>query len=237
MKKPSPSKSPSSHGSKTAKPSASRRNFIVGGAGVVAVGAGVAWYALRQDGGPFSRGAGSYEIAEQALSPRVLGDPEAKVHVAEYFSMTCGHCARFHTNTFPEIKQKLIDPGHIRFEMRPFPLDGAALAAHAIARSVPESRYFAVVDLMLDRQSQWAGSARPVEALRRLVRVAGVSAEAFDDATQDRELLENIVAVREAANGRWGVNSTPSFIIDDRRLVSGSVGYEEFLGQIGGIDA
>ena len=67
------------------------------------------------------------------------------MQVAEYYSMTCGHCAAFHNNIFPTVKSKLIDTGIVRFEMRPFPLDGLALRAHALVRSVPQKKFFPLV--------------------------------------------------------------------------------------------
>ena len=74
------------------------------------------------------------DMLENALSPRVIGNADAPIHVAEYYSMTCGHCADFHNNTYPKVKAKLIDEGIVRFELRPFPLDGLALRAHALTR-------------------------------------------------------------------------------------------------------
>ena len=68
-----------------------------------------------------------FEVStKRAEEVRFLGKPDAAVLVAEYFSMTCGHCGRFHRDTFPQVKKDLIDTGLIRFEMHPFPLDGLA---------------------------------------------------------------------------------------------------------------
>ena len=57
------------------------------------------------------------DMLENALSPRVIGNADAPIHVAEYYSMTCGHCADFHNNTYPKVKAKLIDEGIVRFEL------------------------------------------------------------------------------------------------------------------------
>ena len=48
---------------------------------------------------------------KRAEEVRFLGKPDAAVRVAEYFSMTCGHCSRFHRDTFPQVKKDLIDTG------------------------------------------------------------------------------------------------------------------------------
>ena len=61
---------------------------------------------------PFSAQAKFDILPERARETRFLGNADAAVTVAEYFSMTCGHCGNFHRNTFPEIKEKLINSIH-----------------------------------------------------------------------------------------------------------------------------
>ena len=106
------------------------------------------------------------DMLEKALSPRVIGNADAPIHVAEYYSMTCGHCADFHNNTYPKVKAKLIDEGIVRFELRPFPLDGLALRAHALVRAVPETKFFPLVKMLLAKQPVWARAADPVAELQ-----------------------------------------------------------------------
>ena len=64
----------------------------------------------------------------QAKAPEVMemtmGNPDAKVTVTEYASFTCPHCARFHENTFPQLKENYIDTGRVKYILRPFPFDG-----------------------------------------------------------------------------------------------------------------
>ena len=125
------------------KPVVSRRTFVATGASVAALSF-AGRHAIASD-----------NLLEHALSPRTIGREDAPIHVAEYYSMTCGHCANFHKDTFPKVKAKLIDEGIVRFEMRPFPLDGLALRAHALVRAVPESKFFALVKMLLEKQPVW----------------------------------------------------------------------------------
>jgi len=37
------------------------------------------------------------------------GSEDATVTIVEYASMTCPHCARFHDNVYPQLKEKYID--------------------------------------------------------------------------------------------------------------------------------
>ena len=63
---------------------------------------------------------------EGPLGDVVQGKADAPVTIIEYASMTCGHCANFHNNTYPELKKKYIDTGKVRYILREFPLDPLA---------------------------------------------------------------------------------------------------------------
>ena len=168
------------------------------------------------------------EFLEKALSPRTIGQEDAPIHVAEYYSMTCGHCADFHNNTFPKVKAKLIDEGIVRFEMRPFPLDGLALRAHALVRAVPETKFFPLVKMLLAKQPVWARADDPVGELQKMARLAGVSAEDFNAIMQNRQLLEGLVSQRQQGIDRWKISSTPSFVVNNDTTLAGNMSYEEF---------
>ena len=197
-------------------PLLSRRTFVAAGASAAAISL-TSRHAIADD-----------DLLERALSPRMIGHEDAPIQVAEYYSMTCGHCADFHNNTFPKVKAKLIDEGIVRFEMRPFPLDGLALRAHALVRAVPESKFFALVKMLLAKQPVWVRAADPVAELQKMARLAGVSTETFNEIMRNRPLLEGIVEQRQQGIDRWKISSTPSFIVNDDLTIAGNKDYEEF---------
>ena len=57
------------------------------------------------------------------------GDKNAKITIITYESLTCGHCANFHKDVYPQLKEEFIDTGLVKIEFRNFPLDMAALNA------------------------------------------------------------------------------------------------------------
>ncbi len=170
--------------------------------------------------------------AERAAEIRFLGKADAAVTVAEYFSMTCGHCGRFHRNTFPQVKTDLIDTGLIRFEMHPFPLDGLALRAHALCRALPTDSYFKMVDVLLDKQESWIGAADPVAELKKFAKFAGISSGAFDEIMLNRSYLEAIVQIRQDAVSQHQISSTPSFVVNGDKAFSGALSFDEFLAEL-----
>lgn len=201
-------------------PAIPRRRFVAMGAGATAMLA-VTPQALASD-----------DLIEHALSPRVIGNDDAPIRVAEYYSMTCGHCADFHNNTFPKVKAKLIDEGVVRFEMHPFPLDGLALRAHALVRAVPKTKFFPLVKMLLAKQPVWVRAADPVAELQKMARLAGVSADEFNGIMRNRPLLEGIVDLRQKGMDDWKISSTPSFVVNDDLTISGNRDYEEFAEEL-----
>ena len=172
------------------------------------------------------------DIIAHIRAPRLLGRDGAPIQVIEFFSMTCSHCASFHADTFPEIKTRLIDEGLVRFEMRAFPLDGLALRAHAMARTVSSKKYYPLVNILLEKQTSWASAADPIDALRKLGRLVGISGAEFDATMRNRPLLESIVQMRQDALRDFDLKSTPSFVINNETIISGSLSFEEFAEKI-----
>ena len=170
-------------------------------------------------------------------SPRVLGKDGAPIKVIELFSMTCSHCASFHNNTFPDVKKRLIDTGMVRFEMQPFPLDQIALRGHALARALPKNKYFPMISMLLKDIDRWARNPDPLAALSQMARLAGMSTTNFDAVIGNRLLLEAIVEMRQKAHKSWEIQSTPSFVVNDKTIISGDLSYEDFAAKINATDA
>jgi len=174
---------------------------------------------------------------ETALTPRILGNPDAPILMAEYFSLSCSHCADFHHGAFKDIKANWIDTGKLRFEMRDFPLQGPAIFAHALARSVPVNAYSGMLDILFKKQRDWAASDDPIGELARIARIAGIGEEAFTNIVQNRPLLEGIVAIAQDGYNRFQINSTPSFVINEDQVLRGGGDYDRFLSVLNEIAA
>ena len=65
-----------------------------------------------------------------------IGSPDAKVTIKVFSSLTCPHCANFHSNIYEKLKKEYIDKGLVKFEHHAFPLDLAALNAEIILDAI-----------------------------------------------------------------------------------------------------
>ncbi|WP_306027113.1 DsbA family protein [Stappia sp. MMSF_3263] len=160
------------------------------------------------------------------LPEKVLGEEGAPLTIVEYASMTCGHCANFHKATYPHLKKEYIETGKARFIFREFPLDPVAAAAFMLARSVPEEKYFDVIDVMFAEQRNWAFSNDPYNSLLNFAKQIGFTQESFEKTLTDQALLDGINATRDRASSDFGVNSTPTFFFNGNK-VSGAISVEQ----------
>ena len=159
------------------------------------------------------------------LGEMAIGTDSAPITVIEYASMTCPHCAHFSETTFPELKKRYIDTGKVRFIFREFPLDRLAFAGFLLARCVPSDKYFPMIETLFAQQRDWVVQS-PLQPMRAIAKQAGVSQEAFDACLEDHKLIEGIEKVRSQAADKFGVNSTPTFFVNGKRL-GGALSIEE----------
>jgi protein-disulfide isomerase len=164
----------------------------------------------------------------------ILGSDKAPVTVIEYASMTCPHCAHFSETTFPELKKRYIDTGKVRFIFREFPFDKVAAAAFMLARCAgkeggPE-RYMAVVETLFAKQEQWVND-QPLEPLENIAKQLGFSDASFKACLTNQQVLDGIEAVRDRAVDKLGVNSTPTFFVNGKKVV-GDVPIETMAKEI-----
>ena len=161
------------------------------------------------------------------LPEMAMGSADAPLTIIEYASLTCPHCAAFQRDTVPELKKEYIDTGLVRWVYRDFPLDSLALAAAMLARCSGPERYFGFVEVLFRSQSSWANSDNPRLELARIARLANMPEETFEACLKDSSLLKGIQAGAEEAKNKYAIDSTPTFIVGDRKL-PGAVPFKDF---------
>ena len=220
-----------------------RTMFIAGGGIVVLAAAGLAAWQLPRLFAPvppaeanLPAGDLTAELAQPAPDgDMAIGSANAPVTIIEYASMTCPHCARFSETTFPELKKRYIDTGKVRFIFREFPLDKLAAAGFMLARCASKDgggeRYMAVVETLFAKQSEWVVPDNPVPPLKNIARQFGFTEESFNDCLRNQKIMNGIEAVRDRAAAKLGVNSTPTFFVNGKK-VAGDVTIETLAKEI-----
>lgn len=159
-------------------------------------------------------------VATRMPGDRLLGLADAPVTIVEYASLTCGHCANFHTTILPELKRRHIEAGTVRLVYRDFPLDRLALVAAMVARCAGEGDdSLAIVERLFERQQDWAPSEQPIAAIAAVTEPLGMGPDAVRACIVREDLAREIVGGAKTANEEFGVGSTPTLFVQGRRLV------------------
>ena len=58
---------------------------------------------------------------QSEIKPIIEGNIDAKVKLIVFESLTCSHCADFHKNIYPSLKEEFINKGHVSIEFKNFP--------------------------------------------------------------------------------------------------------------------
>jgi protein-disulfide isomerase len=200
----------------------SRRAACLGFAATVAVSS---FAILASEPSLAQRKQGPSEVSvEELMKPTdlpdlTMGPADAKVTVVEYASMTCPHCAHFENDVFDNFKKKYIDTGKVRFVYREFPLDNLAAAVSMLARCAGGDKVFPLIQTFYAKQADWAFvQGNPVPHLFDIAKQAGFTQESFDKCLTDQKLLDQITAQRTRASDTFGVNATPTFFINGKKL-------------------
>lgn len=199
-------------------------NLIIGlVVAAVIAGAGYYFYSQQETKKAADKADGVVKLAEN-----VMGSDDAPITVIEYSSMTCGHCATFHNETLPGLKEKYIKTGKVKYIVREFPLDQLATAAFMLGRCLPKKdAYFDFIDVLYAKQREWAYVEDRVGALKNISKQAGFTDESFKACLDDKKLFAQILAVKNAGSAEFRIRSTPTFFVNGTRL-EGAQPLEEF---------
>jgi protein-disulfide isomerase len=165
-----------------------------------------------------------------------IGDAQSSVHLIEYASMTCPHCAHFHRDEFPQLKANYIDSGRIAFTLREYatPPAPVALAMFQLARcggAGPQLYFERVGELFTEQRAilQTGTGAGVRDALFAIGARWGLSQETIIAAMQDQSGATRITASMEDAH-TVGIRGTPSFTLNGQ-LISGH-SYADLAGPV-----
>ena len=158
-----------------------------------------------------------------------IGDENAPITVIEYASMSCSHCATFHTNTLPDLKKEYIDTGKVRMVFRDYPFNYPALLGSMMMRCIPGDVRYDYMNALYQLQNTWVDRDPKVskKELYKIMQSGGMTKDEFDSCygNLDNEnlILEGVMAAQKEFN----IKSTPSFVINGN-IVEGNKNIKEF---------
>ena len=149
----------------------------------------------------------------------VVGNVDAKISIIAFESMTCSHCADFHTKVFPKLKEEFLDTGLAKIEFRHFPLDMAALNASKISQCKNDGSS-EILESLYANQQKWVKGSSIQEAnknLKKFLENQGFKIN-FDLCINNKEIEDFVLNDRIIGTKNFKVNSTPTIIINNEKF-------------------
>tara|TARA_B100000029_G_scaffold396716_1_gene394809 strand:+ start:389 stop:970 length:582 start_codon:yes stop_codon:yes gene_type:complete len=157
--------------------------------------------------------------SETKVNPIYEGNINAKIQLIIYESLTCGHCADFHKNVYPDLKKEFIDKGLIKIEFRNFPLDLAALNASKIAHCKNDGKSN-ILHFLFDNQKIWAKGETIDEINLNLETTLNKGNFGIDinKCLNNKKIEDHILEDRIEAVKKFKLNATPTLIINNKKF-------------------
>lgn len=147
----------------------------------------------------------------------IQGNPDSKVTVTEYASLSCPHCAVFNQTVFPQIEKKYIATNKIKFIYRDYPLNAPALRAGMVAHCTLEDKRVDMINKLYKTQEKWAFSKDFEINLQAVALEQGMTKKAFKNCLADKKIEEMVVKSRMDGTQELAVAGTPTVFINSER--------------------
>jgi len=164
----------------------------------------------------------------------VIGSDNALVKIKIFSSLTCPHCATFHTKVVPKIRKNYIESGKVQLIFIDFPLDQAAFNASKLLHCVDQNKQITFLDNIYENQNEWATGANINEInnnLKKIVKNLGITSVEFNKCLGDESISDKILNGRIDGNQKYSINSTPTIVINEKKL-EGSVSFKNIEKKI-----
>ena len=158
-------------------------------------------------------------INAQEVKRIFVGNEDAKITIIAFESLTCSHCADFHKNVYPQLKEEYLDTGLAKIEFRHFPLDAAAFNASKVSQCKNDGDS-AILNSLYANQQKWVKGSSVQEAnenLQKFLTSEGFDIN-FDECINNKEIEDFVLNDRIDGAKNFKVNSTPTIVINNKKF-------------------
>ena len=189
---------------------------------------------------PASTGGANYaeQVVQTPQGGMRMGNPNARVKLVEYVSLTCPVCARFSNDASEALRDRYVASGNVSWEVRHVVANGLDAGAVLLARCGGPGPYFSIVEQLYATQPEWIGRATSQQAqlealaaappaqqfagyaraagLDSFVRMRGVPAQRANQCLSDPAAGQRLEDGNQLAS-REGVTGTPTFFLNGQK--------------------
>lgn len=178
--------------------------------------------AVSADANPADANAGQPGIKDfvSAQTRHFLGDPNAPVTIIEFSDFQCPYCGRFAANAGRQIIETYVKSGKARFGYIHFAFLGpeSQWAAEASECAADQDRFWEYHDLLFVKLSGEERVTFSKNNLKKFAGEIGLDQKQFDTCL-DEGKFASVVSEQTGFSRQLGVQSTPSFLVNNRPLI------------------
>ena len=191
---------------------------------------------------PPADGDWSTVVTQTSTGGFLMGNPDAKVKLVEFASLTCPHCAEFDQRGVPELVERYVKTGQVGYELRNYVRDPFDIAVSLISRCNGSASFFPLTHALFKDQADWIGRLQTVpqqqiEALtnlgpeRQFLEIAkvagmqqwaamrGVPTAKSTQCLTDQEAVNRLVQMNSDATSEYPeMPGTPTFVINGKMV-------------------
>ncbi|MCF8160908.1 MAG: DsbA family protein [Polaromonas sp.] len=174
------------------------------------------------------------QLAKQNMAALVrpdapsFGEPNAPVHIVEFFDPACGTCREF----YPMVKALMAEhPGKIRLSLRYAPFHpGSDAVVRVLEASRKQGKFEATLEALFARQNSWVQNhTANVQLIGPLLAPLGMDVTQLQNDANTPEVATMIA--RDLADAKTlNVTMTPEYFVNGKPLPS--FGYAQLRGLI-----
>ena len=168
----------------------------------------------------------------------LMGNPNAKVKLVEFGSMTCPHCAEFEEQGGKALIDNYVKKGLVSWEFRNFIRDPFDMAATLLARCGGEANFFGMTRTLFHDQKNWIGKVQAADqaqlqalqsmppgqqfstiadlaGLKTFAAQRGVPRAKAEQCLANEAEINALVQMNSDAVSTYSIPGTPSFLINN----------------------
>ncbi len=153
------------------------------------------------------------------VKPIFEGNVDAKIKLIVFESLTCSHCANFHKNIYPNLKEDFIEKGLAYIEFRNFPLDIASLNASKIAHCKNDGNS-EILHYLFNNQRKWI-KGNSIDELNKNIK-SFIEKSNFnldpDQCLNNKQVEDHILEDRIEGAKKFKIEATPTLIINGEKF-------------------
>ncbi len=154
------------------------------------------------------------------VTNHVRGDGKKGVTLVEYGDFECPACGGYYPIVEQVVEKYKAD---ITFQYRNFPLTQIhrhAMLAHRSAQAASnQNKFWEMYNLLYQNQTTWSATSDPSSTFRSYAESLGLDLAQYDKDVKS-SATNDIINADIAAGQKLGANSTPTFILDGKKITN-----------------